>query len=315
MFKPLIEDERWHEWEFEQEPTLCENDEGVIRMAAFGPDYTLLVPAANRVLAADIQRRIGSFNIYFLCTRPRIIASENSSLASDVATIVFEVFHDDGSLESKEVSLPRPPNVQDLRVDARGSSVYWLLEHGETAQHDAALLAQALLRPDPWEPSVLDLEIRYIGRARGRLAETCALDRLEAHATYQAVLEEVLNSHHRNRDIWLILGSGTTLDMSVAASDPSHEQSTELKALNRARSILSKNRRIDVAEALLINYFKPPYNDQHTGQLDLGAKTFKFCYEAGLTGISVVTSARDWGIGLYSESIPARLDHSMTVCL
>jgi hypothetical protein len=178
-----------------------------------------------------------------------------------------------------------------------------------------------LIRPEPWRPSFVDLDIRYIGRARGRMAETCALDRLESHKTYQLVLEEVINSAHRNREIWMILGSGTTLDISsfgpsdLDDADEEAYREAEPGMIARARSLLSKARRIDVAEALLINYFKPPYNDQHTGDLDLRSAVFKPCYDAEFSGISVVASGSDWRIGLYTEQVESKLNHSMTVCL
>lgn len=164
------------------------------------------------------------------------------------------------------------------------------------------------------EAVVFDLEVRYIGRARGRIAETCALDRLEAHSAYQSVLEEVLTSQ-RNRDVWLVLGSGTTLWASTAGkAEPDYDKEEWL--VNRARSILSKNRRIDIAEAIAINYFKPFYNEQHVGELDLSSKTFRHAYEAGLTGLTVIeTAGQNWGIALYTDTVKGKADHVMTVCL
>jgi hypothetical protein len=49
-------------------------------------------------------------------------------------------------------------------------------------------------------------------------------------------------------------------------------------------------RRIDITEALLIDYFKPALNEQHVGDLNLKSKTFKHCYEAGANRLAAAVS-------------------------
>jgi hypothetical protein len=96
---------------------------------------------------------------------------------------------------------------------------------------------------------------------------------------------------------------------------PLPDAATLLKEQARARSTLSTSRRIDVTEALLINHFKPAFNEQHTGELDLKLTTFKHCYQAGLTGLQLVFPTHDLGIALFTTHAPADLWHVKTVCL
>lgn len=295
-------------------PQLCWKGNRSI-MASFGPDVILLVPAAHRVAAAELQREIGRLTFYFVCTRPRIRATQ-CSLSDGSLSFVFDVFHDDGSIEQLEKSIDAPENVRSTEVVDHGAAIEYELVDG-VAKHEAALTAQALFHATPFKPSFLDLEVRYIGRARGVLAEQCALDRLENHEKYQAVMEEVLASPHRNRDVWLVLGAGTGMDI-VASLDPDSEKPSDSEMsleAHKVRSTLFTSRRIDITEALLINHFKPPLNEQHAGELNLNSKTFKHCYEAGLSGLQLVFPTHELGVALYTEHVEKALWNVMTVCL
>lgn len=311
----MIELNRPPAWESAPAPTVCWHEDRA-RMANFGPDHVLLVPAADRVLAADAQRAIGALNYYFICSRPGIRATDQCRLTGRTVELQFDVLNDDGSVEVLERSLPAPPDLRSLQAADGGRRVTYTLADGD-GSYEAALLAQPLFRREPFEPSFLDLEVRYIGRARGVLAEKCALDRLESHAKYQQVLEEVLGSRYRNRDVWLVLGAGTTMDLTalMRGDDPEPTGDELVSEMSRIRSILSTSRRIDITEALLINHFKPPLNDQHTGDLDLGSKTFKHCYDAGLTGLQLVAATGDWGISMYTAGTERSLWNVKTVCL
>ncbi len=293
---------------------LCARN-GLSRVAVFGPDYTLLVSAPDREHAAEAQRQVGRLTYYFICTRPWIRLTDGCRVDGDTLTVAFDVFLDDGSIEHVQESGRKPLNVQEVRVVEDGGRLEYTLDNG-VGSHDAVLLAQMVAIKQPFAPSYLDLEIRYIGRARGVVAQRCALDRLEQHDKYQRVLEEIMRSAHRNRDAWLVLASGTTINIMQAADDEAQLPPEEAeRAANRARSILSTNRRVDITEALLINHFKPPLNDQHVRSLDLSGRTFKYCYDADLTGIAVAYSTAIFGIALYTDAVPPRLDHGMTVCL
>jgi hypothetical protein len=295
-------------------PQLCWKGNRSI-MATFGPDAVLLVPAAHRVAAAELQREVGRLTFYFICTRPRIRATDCNVSGSSLL-FHFNVFHDDGTIEQVEKSIEAPDNVRSAEVVDHGTAINYELVNG-VAKHEAALTAQALFRTTPFQASFLDLDVRYIGRARGQIAEQCALDRLESHEKYQAVMEEILASPSRNRDVWLVLGAGTNMDF-VGSLDPDAEKPRDSEValeVHKIRSTLFTPRRIDITEALLINYFKPPLNEQWVGELELKSKTFKHCYEAGLSGLQLVFPTHELGVALYTEHVKRALWNVMTVCL
>jgi hypothetical protein len=298
----------------------CAREDGLVRQAIVGPDHTVLVAAEDRVTAADLQKQIGRLTLYFIATRPRIRAvPEECGRVDDSLKLVFESHLDDGSTTRMEVTRPIPKGIDIGPIDYEGNGAVLLrtTSDGEVGRQRAALLAQALLAPpsDAYQESVFDLDLHYIGRARGRERETCALDRLKSHQPYQQVLEEIMSSTHRNREVWLVLASGTTMDITAAHSDPTVSEADVLAGTDKAREMLPENDRIDLAEALLINYFKPPLNDQHTGDLDMRTGLIARWRRAEITGVTLAFSTNDLRLALKTEAVSATYFHAKTICL
>lgn len=110
-----------------------------------------------------------------------------------------------------------------------------------------------------------DLDVLYIGQGIGRKTSRLAVDRLSSHSTLQRILADTLNTapdtevlllmfrfeHHRN----IISTAG---DFSIIPQASEQQESKHFGALQDAR--LDRYARISLAEAALINYFKPQYN-------------------------------------------------------
>ena len=129
-------------------------------------------------------------------------------------------------------------------------------------------------------------------------------------------MEEVLEDPHRNRDVWLVLSSGTTMNMLAGHSDRSFDPERLRRGDAYARATLSEDDRVDVTEALLINYFKPHLNTHHVRELNLRGKVLKKCFDARLTGLTLVFGTEPLGgIAMYTAEVPPKLHHTNTVCL
>jgi hypothetical protein len=297
----------------------CSRKDGLLRVATVGPDYTVQVAANDRVRAADLQRQIGRLTFYFICSRPRIVAVEGEcGIDGQALTLTFDVLLDDGSTQrmSRTMDIPYGVEVGPIGYEA-GGAVLLRGPKGAQQRQQAALLAQMYFAPlrEAWTPSIFDLRIHYIGRARGQTRQTCALDRLEAHPKYIEAMEQILHSEHRNRDIWLILASGTTMHLMTGHSGQAIAP-TQLEAGDeRARRLLSENTRVDLTEALLINYFKPRLNDQHTGKLDLKGTVLEKVRRAEITGLALAFATNDLRVAAFTEEIPPRLYHAKMTCL
>lgn len=297
----------------------CSRKDGLLRVATVGPDYTVLVAANDRVRAADLQREIGRLTFYFICSRPRIIAVEEECGVDDGAlTLTFDALLDDGSTQRMTLTKDIPDGVDAGPISYEaGGAVLLRGPQGAQQRQQAALLAQMFFAPlrEAWTPSLFDLRIHYIGRARGQTRQTCALDRLEAHPKYVEAMEQILHSQHRNRDVWLILASGTTMHLMTGHSDRTVDRRQLEAGDERARRLLSEDNRIDLTEALLINYFKPPLNDQHTGELDLRGAVLERVRRAEITGLALTFATDDLRVAAYTEEIPPGLYHARMTCL
>ena len=299
---------------------MCVRADGLVRHATVGPDYTVLVAAEDRLTAADLQKQIGRLTLYFIATRPRIRAVPDECGRVDGSLrLVFESQFDDGSTSRMETIRPVPKDVAGAPIDYEGNGAVLLrtTPDGQVVRQRAGLLAQELFAPSPkqYERSVFDLDLQYVGRSRGRERETCALDRLKSHKPYQQVLEEVMSSPYRNREVWLILASGTTMDIAAGHRDANVSEADILAGTDTARTLLTENDRIDLTEALLINYFRPRLNDQHTGDLDLRTGLMSRWRRANITGVTLSFSTNDLRVAVRTEAVPATNFHGKTVCL
>jgi hypothetical protein len=297
---------------------LCPGRGGVTRHGVAGPDYTVLVPANLRRDTADLQRRIGRLTWYLICTRPRVRAiPAECYIANSHLHMGFVVSLDGGREEVLTTVAPEPTNADTVTVEPGGVDLVLRTSDGQQRLANASVVAQVVMTPDPYEPCPLDLEVRYIGRARGDLATKCALDRLDEHKPYQTILEEVQSHPYENREIVLLLCSGTTLHISCASDHPPSDAETkaEYAAVERARELLTEQVRVDAVETLLINLFKPPHNTHYVGELDPRWHSFDACRQAGLTGLTLLISTESVHCGLYTATRQTSQNFHHTVCL
>ncbi len=296
----------------------CPGHDGTARHGVAGPDYTVMVPASLRRDAADLQRQIGRLTWYLICTRPRVRAiSGQCYIENRHLHLGFAVDLDGGGEAVLTFVAPEPTNADTMCIEAGGAELVLKTSAGQERRANVSMLAQGILTPSPYKPSPLDLEVRYIGRARGDLATKCALDRLDEHRQYQAILEEIQTHPHQNREIVLLLCSGTTVNITTAHDQPpdDDEKKAEYVAVQRARQLLTEHVRVDAVEALLINLFKPEYNTHYVGALDPHWDAFEKCRTAGLTGLTFVMSTDAIHCGLYTASQSAAQHFHHTVCL
>ncbi len=298
---------------------VCEAPDGLIRMAVVGPDYDLLVSAADRERAAAYQERVGRLTWYFICTRPRVrVVADGVDMDAKNLVLPFQLMRDDGSTKEYVWQQATPSWMDGVQVEAGGRVVRFERKGASSVPQNAALLAQHHL-PAVWTAlgtESFDLRVHYIGRARGKEEESCALDRLASHEKYQRVMEEVLEDEHRNRDVWLVLASGTTMHLLSGHREDTPQAHAHLKQGDeRARQILTERDRVDLVEALLIHYFKPHLNVQHVNSLGLKHKVLMQCRRAKITGVMLTYNTHDLGLSLYTEAVSRQFQHSLRVPL
>ena len=141
----------------------CPDQEGATRHGYAGPDYTVLVPASLRRETAELQRRIGRLTWYFICTRPRVRAiPDEFYIANRHLHMGFAVSVDGGGEQVLTAVAPQETNAETVTVEPGGVDLVLRASGRHETRANASVLAQFAITPNPYEPSPLDLEVRYI---------------------------------------------------------------------------------------------------------------------------------------------------------
>jgi len=126
-------------------------------------------------------------------------------------------------------------------------------------------VAQLSDRIPGWPLAARMLEVVYVDQAFGKDGERTAWDRLKSHATVQKILAET----PRDQQVWIALAAVTDVQMTyetvpgpTATSDDEDNQhlSSIIGALERGD--FRDKEAVALAEAGMIRYFQPQYNDR-----------------------------------------------------
>ncbi|CAH1590553.1 conserved hypothetical protein [Vibrio chagasii] len=154
-----------------------------------------------------------------------------------------------------------------------------------------------------------ELEILYIGKAYGQSGERLAIDRLEAHSTFQRILADTLFSKP-DHEIQILMfrfehykkhasGAGDFSLTPIATDDESIDHFYDVM-----NAEFDRENRVLLAEAGLIRYFEPEYNkmykktfpsDKHKILADILSKDF--------SGLTVQVDTQNIKTSVYSRKV------------
>jgi hypothetical protein len=245
------------------------------------------------------RKALSDCNIYLIVRRQRIyLKPERFTLNDRIITGEFLVLREQGTravpfeYKISSSSVPDDVTIQDVAVALNGTSLIVLTPMGE---HFIAVNVIAADAKSELEPNDTDLEVLYVGQSIGRSGSRTALDRLLSHNKFQQILAET-STHFPEREVLLLLyrfEHGKTIisnggDFNVNTHASAEQDSAHLDCLRRVR--LNRKEVISLAEAGLINYFKPHYNSllkttnfSAKGKL----KILKQLMEKGIAGLVV----------------------------
>ncbi|KAB0568433.1 hypothetical protein C9383_09325 [Pseudomonas palleroniana] len=208
-------------------------------------------------------------NIYLIVRRQRIyLKPEGFALNGRTVAGEFLVLREQGMTavpfvyEISHSSIPDDIPIDDVAVALNGTSLIVLTPEGKQFIAVNVIVAAA---KSALEPHDTDLEILYVGQGIGRTGSRTALDRLQSHSKFQQILAET-STHFPEREVLLLLyrfEHGKTIisnggDFNVEAQASAEQDSAHLDRLRNVR--LNRKEVVSLAEAGLINYFKPYYN-------------------------------------------------------
>lgn len=215
------------------------------------------------------KEALSGCNIYLIARRLRIyLKPEGFVLNGRTISGEFLVMCEHGMTAVPFVyeicgsSIPEDIPIEDVAVALNGTSLIIMTPAGKQFIAVNAIIAAAKSSLTPHDT---DLEVLYVGQAIGRTSSRNALDRLLSHNKLQQILAET-STHFPEREVLLLLyrfEHGKTIisnggDFNVAAQASDEQDSAHMDLLRNVR--LDRKEVVSLAEAGLINYFKPHYN-------------------------------------------------------
>jgi hypothetical protein len=174
----------------------------------------------------------------------------------------------------------------------------------------------ALVAAAPLEEVDKDLRVLYVGQAQGKKYEGRVVRRISCHKAVQRILmemheidcdSELLFLIYQFNDAHKLLCTGGDLSLEPTASDEEEFQHHK----RMAAATFTRKQLIDIAEAAMINHFKPRYNNVFTDsdfQNSKYTKILKVALDADLTSLAVAVDSTVINARLGSERAPHDTD-------
>jgi hypothetical protein len=251
-------------------------------------------------------------HIYLICRRPAT-SYDPDSFKFDGSRISGKLVY---KIEGKSQELPFdvPFQLLDGAVSVQVSayphrSVESCLPNGECVRHVPATLMAAAVAPNG---ILRQFEVLYVGQAYAE-GRRSALDRLKSHSTLQKILADVL---HKMPDDEIMLLTFEYPGYDVVASLDGTDKTAIRDETDAARfpniidNPLTEHQKICLAEAGLIRYFTPPYNEIYKESFPAAdQKILAECYAVDFSALIVEIDTEELGMELYSEKVAASGHH------
>lgn len=162
----------------------------------------------------------------------------------------------------------------------------------------------------------LTLEVLYIGQSYGVEGARTAPERLRKHSTLQGIYAEAI-AKSPDKDIWLLLWSFKSELITIIDGRAKDVTATEAEDDAHVKTVLAHpitdQLEINLAEAALIRYFQPDYNNHYKNTFPNPAQmTYSECYDLDLNTINVEVCTDALGSPLKSAKVPAHWRHHAT---
>lgn len=157
-----------------------------------------------------------------------------------------------------------------------------------------------------------ELEVLYVGQAYGDGNRT-ALDRLRSHSTLQKILADMQYSLPDDELLLLTFEYApyrliTSIDGITRAASGGEQDSKRFISI--VDNPLSKHQQICLAEAGLIRYFQPKYNDIYKESFPASdQKILSACYDLDFSALITEIDTEDLGLLLYSPRVRPAWHH------
>jgi len=247
-----------------------------------------------------------SFNVYLVLERPKMIIDPDSLEVGEREVVgAFEV--PGPSPERHEFRLPMSfPTVNMAATSPYPHTELSLEVNGASVAGGKLPLLHPWLITDYEEKDCF--KVSYVGQAQGRKKERGALERLKKHETLQKIQADIIDKRPEN-EVWIaVFDFEASFMWEMNSSSPNAEIGAEdsFEHLLAAEAALQNDRElhINLAEAALIRYFQPEYNDKFKKVFPSNQHTsYTAVYEHDVNALFVVLGTTSPPIRLHSDKV------------
>jgi hypothetical protein len=205
-------------------------------------------------------------HLYFVTQRPRISIDPSSVVITDDQFYCVLRLQRGGSWDEFPLRSPHRLGPGPLRWVADWPYEDFAIKDVEGRTISKGVVANLHVWIDDWPPAAKEHDIVYIGQAFGQAGERTAWDRLKKHETVQRILAETTP----DKQVWLTLAAITDENLfpEIDPRGPTEKSSAEdddhiSLVVNYFESgSFREKEAVALAEAGLIRYFQPEYNDR-----------------------------------------------------
>lgn len=251
-------------------------------------------------------------HVYLICKRPAPSFDPKTFVYKDGVLAGRLAYRSEGQEQFVPFSFPFPlvDGATELRLATYPHREFiTYLPNGEGVRYVPAHALSVGLG----DARLKALEVLYVGQAYAE-GKRSALDRLRSHTTLQKILADA-QYKHPDDEIALLTFEYCPYRIITMIDGLFGRTSSDMRDHERFISVhenpLSEQQQICLAEAGLIRYFSPPYNEIYKESFPAtDQKILSECYNLDFSGLIVEIDTSELRLPLYSHSVSAALHHT-----
>lgn len=265
------------------------------------------------VISPETLEFIKACNLYLICQRPAFSFSRKD--------FFFDGKIGKGTLEYKlkgkikkvpfELPIPLLDGATSLEIaEYPHREIHTLSPNGKIVRYIPASLFS--LNTYFLPQRIRDFEVLYIGQTHAGNQRT-AIDRLRNHSTLQRILTDI---HYKNPDFEIFLFLFEYSPYSIITlfdgtdENAIRDQNDTKRFISVFENPLTTHQQICLAEAGLIRYFQPVYNEKFRDNFPSSKqKVLDFCYNLDFSALIVEINTQDFLFNTFSKTRPPQIHH------
>jgi hypothetical protein len=260
--------------------------------APFGPDHPL--------------------HIYFVLQRPRLALAPKSVTACERSFHGVLTRQVGDTFEEYPFQVANEYGVTSATMESEYPHTEVTVHDGRGGPRRYAAVSQVAMAI-PRLAHLTDLEVLYVGQAYGAEGERTAISRLKNHSTLQNIYAEAL-TRSPDSEVWLLLVEFAPTVMFTIDGQTKDVLTSMEDDLAHTREVfrrpISEQQSINFAEAALIRYFQPRFNELFKRTFPNPAHaTYSECYDVDLNTLIVELDTEELGTRLWTNGAPVNHQH------